>query len=134
MSAFLAALRIVEHETSKTAIAAYCGLFRNCRAGDTNACIFEALQELFPPHRRLDRRRRRRAAPVVLQLFTHNGVRSINESRFDTLSRTLAGGLLRRRAIGKAIVLLAVTAALPRDARACKKVGKKCDTNNDCCD
>lgn len=52
---------------------------------------------------------------------------------FDTFARTLASGIGRRRfAIG---VVGALTGALvgPNAAFACKKVGKKCDKNKDCC-
>jgi hypothetical protein len=59
----------------------------------------------------------------------------MDPGRFDDLARALAVGIGRRR-------LLAVAASLPAAllsprpspvAAGCKKPGKKCDKNNDCC-
>ena len=51
----------------------------------------------------------------------------------DTIARTLASGLSRRRLIAglAAFVLPVLTPA--RTGAACKKVGKRCDKDNDCC-
>lgn len=55
---------------------------------------------------------------------------------FDAFTRHLAGALPRRGALGLAtgaIATLYLRQAHPIEA-GCKKVGKKCDKNNDCCD
>lgn len=59
----------------------------------------------------------------------------MDEQRIDRLARLLATGVGRRRiATGLAGVLLGGL-MLPRPALAgCKKAGKRCDKNNDCCD
>ena len=55
---------------------------------------------------------------------------------FDTLTRQLTKGLPRRQSLalmigGMASLLLG---GRSRVAAGCKKVGKKCDKNKDCCD
>jgi hypothetical protein len=56
------------------------------------------------------------------------------EHRIEAITRHLATELGRRRfGVGAATSLVA-TMLLSRPALACKKVGKKCDKNNDCCD
>lgn len=57
-----------------------------------------------------------------------------NASRFDALVIRLAHAIPRRRALSASAAMLAVGLAHPEVARACKKVGKKCDTNKDCRD
>jgi len=60
------------------------------------------------------------------------------ERRIDALARSLAAGLPRRRLLGgiTAGLLSSPLGNRPRDAAAggCKKPGKKCDKNKDCCD
>lgn len=59
----------------------------------------------------------------------------MDAGRFDSLTRSLTAGLPRRKAL--TIVLIGGARALgePGPAAAgCKKVGKKCGRNNDCCD
>jgi hypothetical protein len=55
-------------------------------------------------------------------------------SQLDTLARQLARTTARRSAIGVLASLLSLGLASPQTALACKKVGKKCDKNKDCCD
>jgi len=61
----------------------------------------------------------------------------MDHQRFDQFARSLASGMGRRRLLG------ALAAAMPAAglglrpegaAAGCKKVGKKCDKNSDCCD
>ncbi|MBA2518588.1 MAG: hypothetical protein H0V24_02895 [Chloroflexia bacterium] len=56
--------------------------------------------------------------------------------RIDGLARLLAVGLPRRRLVAGLIAGMLTPAALrpPTVAAACKKVGKSCDKNKDCCD
>lgn len=58
----------------------------------------------------------------------------MNASRFDALVVRLAHALPRRRVLSASAAVLAVGLAHPEYARACKKVGKKCDKNKNCCD
>jgi hypothetical protein len=58
----------------------------------------------------------------------------MNERRFDTIARGLAGPLPRRPLIGVLAGALTAAWVLPEQALACKKVGRKCDKNKDCCD
>ena len=55
-------------------------------------------------------------------------------SQLDTFARQLARSMRRRPAIGVLAGLLSFGLARPQPALACKKVGKKCDKNKDCCD
>src|SRR5688572_17379558 len=55
-------------------------------------------------------------------------------SQLDIFARQLARTLPRRPAIGVLTGLLSIGFARPQPALACKKVGKKCDKNKDCCD
>jgi hypothetical protein len=60
----------------------------------------------------------------------------LDGSRFDALARALSTS--RRKAIqtlfGGAIGALLAVRAQDKAFAGCKKVGKKCDKNNDCCD
>jgi hypothetical protein len=59
----------------------------------------------------------------------------MTESRIDWLARRCAAGLDRRQLAAGVLTVFAGGVALPGSARAgCKKVGKKCDKNQDCCD
>ena len=59
----------------------------------------------------------------------------MDERTIDTISRLLAGKLDRRRLAGGVLTALTSGLAAPRLALAgCKKVGKKCEKNRDCCD
>jgi hypothetical protein len=60
----------------------------------------------------------------------------MDEHRFDALARTLAAGMPRRRALGATVagVAASVFGSTPRALAACKKVGRRCDKNKDCCD
>jgi DNA-binding beta-propeller fold protein YncE len=55
-------------------------------------------------------------------------------SQLDIFARQLARTLPRRPAIGVLTGLLSIGLTRPQPALACKKVGKKCDKNKDCCD
>jgi hypothetical protein len=56
------------------------------------------------------------------------------EHRIEAITRHLATELGRRRfGVGAATSLVA-TMLVSRPALACKKVGRKCDKNKDCCD
>ena len=56
--------------------------------------------------------------------------------QFDTLARLTSGAMSRRRSV-LTLVGTALTSGVfgsPPVAAGCKKVGKKCDKNSDCCD
>jgi DNA-binding beta-propeller fold protein YncE len=54
--------------------------------------------------------------------------------RFETFTRILADSHPRRWIVGSLLSAISTTLVAPGIALACKKVGKKCDKNNDCCD
>ena len=61
----------------------------------------------------------------------------MKERAIDAIARALATGLPRRRLVGglAAALALPLLGRLPEAAAAgCKKVGKECDQNQDCCD
>ena len=58
----------------------------------------------------------------------------MNMKRFDALARWLGTRSGRRQVIGGFSAALMAGATTPSVAQACKKVGKKCDKNKDCCD
>lgn len=60
----------------------------------------------------------------------------MNATTFDALTRHLTGGLPRRKTLAllAGVAAPSILFALPQSALACKKVGKKCDKDNDCCD
>lgn len=63
----------------------------------------------------------------------------MTERRIDEIARALASGFPRRRLLrgvvaGLGIPLLGGPLAAEPARAACKKVGRRCDRNNDCCD
>jgi hypothetical protein len=58
----------------------------------------------------------------------------MDERRFDRIARRLGHGIPRRPLIAAAAATVLAALQRPQSALACKKVGKKCDKNNDCCD
>jgi len=58
----------------------------------------------------------------------------MDQRPIDHFARLLAGGVDRRRLIGSLAALLAGLSRPPAALAACKKVGRKCDKNQDCCD
>jgi hypothetical protein len=54
--------------------------------------------------------------------------------RFDGIVRALARVRSRRGVAGIAASVLGAAFLAPESSLACKKVGKKCDKNKDCCD
>ena len=60
---------------------------------------------------------------------------NVNARRFDALIRHAATGKTRRQILGAMTTLFGISLALPgHGAAGCKKVGKKCEKNKDCCD
>jgi hypothetical protein len=57
----------------------------------------------------------------------------MNERRFDTIARGMAGPLPRRPLVGALVGALLAAWATPEHALACKHEGRKCDKNKDCC-
>jgi Stigma-specific protein, Stig1 len=57
----------------------------------------------------------------------------MHQRRFDTLALVVAGVQPRRRIFGGVLSAISAALALPEIALACKKVGRKCDKNKDCC-
>lgn len=58
----------------------------------------------------------------------------MEDKRIDAVARTLAASLPRRGVIASAVAVLAGSLRAPLPvAAACKKPGKKCDKNQDCC-
>jgi hypothetical protein len=58
----------------------------------------------------------------------------MNERRFDTLARGMAGPMRRRPLVGALAGAVLAAWVTPEHALACKHVGRKCDKNKDCCD
>jgi hypothetical protein len=58
----------------------------------------------------------------------------MDDQQFDALTRRLGSITNRRSLLGAVATALLGRSALPESALACKKVGKKCDKNQDCCD
>jgi hypothetical protein len=59
----------------------------------------------------------------------------VNSHWFEILTRRLAGEQPRRRFMDGLMGIVVAGALLPRSAEAgCKKIGKNCDKNSDCCD
>jgi hypothetical protein len=62
----------------------------------------------------------------------------MDEPRIDVIAKRLSAGFSRRRVVGGLSGGLAAVGALlrpkPAPAGGCKKVGKLCDKNQDCCD
>ncbi len=58
----------------------------------------------------------------------------MDRQHFDALTRHLVSITARRSLLGAFAAALLGRLALPESALACKKVGKKCDKNKDCCD
>jgi hypothetical protein len=63
-----------------------------------------------------------------------NRDRIVDEQRFDNLARQLRHGMPRRPLIAAMAMTVLATLQRPQSALACKKVGRKCDKNKDCCD
>ena len=58
----------------------------------------------------------------------------MDDQHFDTLTRRLGSITNRRSLLGAVATALLGRSALPESVLACKKVGKMCDKNKDCCD
>jgi len=61
----------------------------------------------------------------------------MTESRIDTVAKSLARGLPRRRllgGLGGGAITAAALLGLPRSALVCQEVGRPCDAASGCCD